>query len=625
MRLNHLVAKYETKDFVIVYVPYRHGFFLFSPEEWKEIQNGKETKYLKEKRIIVEEDYKEKFLKHYQDLLPKPELNIMYLLLTDSCNFRCPYCFIEDNFNTEKRTFMSEETAKTAIDYFYKNCKGKELKIIFYGGEPTLNEEVLIKSIEHIRKNQPKDKKLQIGINTNGSNYTEELSEAFKKNEVLVSISLDSFPEINDKTRINTKGEGQSTKILENTKNYIADGVNVSLSITINGHNIDYLPAFAKYICQELPEIKGVGFNLPLESKKGNPLFVDPEYTGLQIYNSFRIFRKYGVYEDRVLRRLKHMIGENIYLKDCGACGNQIAISPEGFAGPCHGLVGLKKDFKNLENLDFYNDPTIKKWNSYSPVNRKECSDCPYMLICGNSCPYYSYITKGDLNAKDERMKPFLDALFFEIGKDKTLNSKIKHILVDFDGTAISRKPTREILNTIAKEIGSKYAVEKQDYYDVRDLMTKIIKESNQSEEDLNNLLYRYLKLWKETSIFNKPLLEQLKKIKERYPEIKIHIASNSKSEDIIKELGENTIFDNIFGKDNLGIKKSEAGYFASILKILDSKSYETMYIGDAFKQDIKPFWVQGTRIAVSFYANPLLFHRLENDWLVDMIEDVQE
>ncbi len=49
------------------------------------------------------------------------------------------------------------------------------------------------------------------------------------------------------------------------------------------------------------------------------------------------------------------------------------------------------------------------------------------------------------------------------------------------------------------------------------------------------------------------------------------------------------------------------------------------MYIGDAFNQDIKPFWTQGTRAAVSFYANPELFHRLENGWVTDIFDDIQE
>ena len=277
--------------------------------------------------------------------------------------------------------------------------------------------------------------------------------------------------------------------------------------------------------------------------------------------------------------------------------------------------------------MRFYDDETIARWNQYTPINKKQCieENCPYLLICGNSCPYYSYITKGELNAKDERMKPFLNAIFFEIGKDKLLNNKIKHILVDYDGTTISRKPTREVLNMIAKEIGSKYVVEKQAYYNTRDLMTKIIEKSDYPIEKLDNLLYKYLKLWKETSVLNKALIDQLRKIKSRHPEIRIHIASNSQSEDIKAELKEEKLFDNVFGRDNVGAKKSEAAYFPNILSILNAKNYETAYIGDAFEQDIKPFWVQGTRLAVSFYANPNLFHRLTNDWLVDLIEDAQK
>ncbi len=630
--INPFLYKFITPFYVLIYNPYKHNFFKISLEEYNNLVNFdldkiKEDYYIKNK-ILVEPNYKNNFINHYKKLIEEPKLNLMYLIITDSCNFKCPYCFIENNFSTNKRTLMTWEIAKKAIDYFLKNSIGKEKRIIFYGGEPTLNEEVLVKSIEYIRKY---DKNIEIGINTNGSKYSKKLSEVFRKNNVVLSISLDSFPELNKFTRIYQNNKDATPIVENNIENYINDEVYVTLSITLNGYNIDYLPAFAKYISLRFPKIKSVGFNLSLENLKKNDLFVDPEYSAFQIYNSFRIFRKYGIYEDRVLRRLKHIVEENIYLKDCGACGNQITISPEGLVGPCHGFVGLKKYFENFsENYDFYNNEIIKRWNTLSPITNKNClkDNCPFVLICGNSCPYYSYITKGSIKEKDNRMCKFLPIFINEIGKDLLIKKTIKYILIDYDGTIISRKPTLEILEEIKDKINPNYKVNKQNYYDIRNIITEMVKNSDlddKSENTINNYIYLYLKLWRQKSKLNTPLLKQLEYLKEKY-NLKIIIVSNSKANFIEEELKEyNKLFDKIIGNSSFKYNKKDKVFYEFLLKKLNINPEEAVYIGDSYFSDIKPFCNIGLRLCISFYANPELFHRLDNDWLVDIIEDAIE
>jgi len=123
--LNPFLYKFITPFYVLIYNPYKHNFFKFSFDEYNNLINlniNKTNKgyYIKNK-ILVEPNYKNE-LTHYQKLIEEPKLNLMYLIIIiiiiNSCNFNCPYCFIENNFSTEKRTLMTWETAKKLIDYF---------------------------------------------------------------------------------------------------------------------------------------------------------------------------------------------------------------------------------------------------------------------------------------------------------------------------------------------------------------------------------------------------------------------------------------------------------------------------------------------------------------------------
>jgi len=418
--LNSFLYFKEYYNYVIIYVPYKHTILRFSKDIWKKIKAGKiKSDFLFKKKILVNKDYESHFLTHYKTKIneKKPELKILYLILTDYCNLRCPYCFVEENYLEQKRDFMDWNFAKKIIDYFLKNANEKERQIIFYGGEPTLNLKILKKSIEYIRK---KSKEIKLTINTNGTHYEKGFSNFLLKNNIQVSISIDGFSEINDRTRIDIDKKGISSKLFKNIADYIKDGVNVSLSITINSFNIDYLPVISKFVVNKFKGVKAVGFNIPLEHKNGNNLMVNSRKVSILLYQSFRILRNNKIYEDRIMRRLKKIVQEKVYFQDCGACGNQLVAHPQGIVGPCHGFLGSKKFFTRFEGFDFKNSKIIKEWNKISPINKEYCSSikCPFILICGNSCPYYSDITKGSINEIDERMYDFLEIMIQNIAKD---------------------------------------------------------------------------------------------------------------------------------------------------------------------------------------------------------------
>jgi uncharacterized protein len=79
--------------------------------------------------------------------MPFP-LQTLVLNVTNQCNLSCKYCyeFGEDRLATPegKAKFMSEETARAAVDFLLANSPGRRaVHLTFFGGETLMNFKVV--------------------------------------------------------------------------------------------------------------------------------------------------------------------------------------------------------------------------------------------------------------------------------------------------------------------------------------------------------------------------------------------------------------------------------------------------------------------------------------------------
>lgn len=138
----------------------------------------------------------------------KNSINAGYFILTENCNLRCTYCFENGTRDTSK--VMSEETAYKAVDFLYDEAVkngDKEIKITFFGGEPSLHPE-LMTSIIHYAESICKDTNVRprYSIITNGTIYNDKieafLEEWYKASGTIdIQLSIDGVPEIQNANR----------------------------------------------------------------------------------------------------------------------------------------------------------------------------------------------------------------------------------------------------------------------------------------------------------------------------------------------------------------------------------------------------------------------------------------
>lgn len=339
----------------------------------------------------------------------------LYLILTDDCNMGCSYCFIINNMPLGyKCKDMTWEVAKKAIDtYFFNLSKNpsnyhNSLKtIVFYGGEPFLNFKVIKRSVEYVEDRYCKEieKNFRFSVITNGTVINKEMAMFLSKHKnIAVGISLDGEKYIHDNKRKYRDGRGSFDQTI---KGYVLlkqfGCENISISCTIDSHNIDELTSLLKL--HEEYNFLSINLNPLLDTEKDKISQEYMEKVSIKMLEYFEVAREKGIYEDRIMRKLQAFIHQKIHSFDCQATGNQIVCSPEGRLGVCQEGIGAKNFFfANVsQDFNFHDNTVIQDWNKRSPLNMPQCFDCQAIGICGGGCTYGAWLRNGSIWSVDDR------------------------------------------------------------------------------------------------------------------------------------------------------------------------------------------------------------------------------
>ena len=373
------------------------------------------------KILTRDENEDDRVLQFVRSKIPSPAVNVCYMILSEQCNLACKYCFLGNNDCAKRSNFlmenMSAETADKAINFFIRQIKASGLDVeenkpvlIFYGGEPMVNFEILeyaATRINELREKEQCIRNIEMSMVTNGLLLNEEKVRRLHELGVAIAISIDGFTEEANSMRVDVAGKPVFSRILEKLDMCKAMGVDVSLSVTLSEETIKNTKDILKLV--DTYGVKAFGFNIMMSSDT----FVLPqsynEAAAQFIIDEFIELRERGIYEDRMMRKLKSFSKAQVYFSDCAATtGGQIVIAPNGQVGICHGCLHNKQYFvAHIDDDDFVavKDKNFIEWSQLTPINHEECMECPALGICGGGCPINAMHLKpgNTIHSIDER------------------------------------------------------------------------------------------------------------------------------------------------------------------------------------------------------------------------------
>lgn len=363
----------------------------------------------------------------------------LVITTTNECNLRCDYCVFSSNYTDyrdHQKNKMTKEISRKSIDWFFlyndnnlfRSYRERNLNILFYGGEPFLNFNVIKDSILYAKENQRQHYGLVFSISTNITLLKKDYLPFLKKHEVFLNISLDGPPQEHNRYRRyrNKKNTYDSVMsklnlIKEFDEEYYYN--KVKILPTING-NSDVIAVYDFFEANDLPPFLMVNFLKDLYTSTFHSKFpfdinlfqnkldnLKAKY--LKDKKNKKKFKRgdflFHLFEEQ-LQHIYNRIqtyGETSYDWYTGTClpGRKICVYPDGNFHICERVNG----FFPIGNVDngLNEKKIIELLNKYFATT-PECSKCWARNLC-NICfatVCYSDTFKFDLHCNS--MKAFL-------------------------------------------------------------------------------------------------------------------------------------------------------------------------------------------------------------------------
>lgn len=153
--------------------------------------------------------------------LPMRELEVI-LKVAERCNLVCSYCyyfFSADQSYALRPARASRDVIDGIAKFLADGAAALQLpsvKIVFHGGEPLLLRKAdFVYACEAFRSSLSPVTKLRLAVQTNGILIDQEWAEIFLRYDMIVGISIDGDAEINDRHRIDRRGRGSHSRIVD--------------------------------------------------------------------------------------------------------------------------------------------------------------------------------------------------------------------------------------------------------------------------------------------------------------------------------------------------------------------------------------------------------------------------
>lgn len=361
-----------------------------------------------------------------QELRRLDRPTILYLMLAQGCNFACTYCPIPALSRQYGEQLLSFENAVAGIRLWSRHVReyGEDHKpyfLVFYGGEPLLNQSLLEQLLEYVqgeRRAGTLPEKLELMLCTNGLLMTTELAQLLAKSGVMVAVGLDGPAAHNDRFRITKEGKPTFDAISRSIALLVGQGVRVVASVTITPSNLDHLSGY-----RELMDGLGVGqfgYNL----LKGHALtrelagMSEREYAVQAAQAVVAGLRNGGsdqVMEYQLTKKLDALREGSPFTIDCTCYGNQLVIQADGQVTNCpflrfdQGTVSALPDSFRIGRTD-----AVRMWRSRLPLFDETLVRDSFALD-GGGCAWGCSESTGSVTGRDIANSIFTQEVFREL------------------------------------------------------------------------------------------------------------------------------------------------------------------------------------------------------------------
>ena len=328
------------------------------------------------------------------------------LHIAHDCNLACRYCFAEEGEYHGRRALMSFEVGKKALDFLIANSGNRvNLEVDFFGGEPTMNWQVVKDLVEYGRSREKEcNKKFRFTLTTNGVLLNDEIMEFANKEMSNIVLSIDGRKEVNDAMRPFRGGQGSYDMIVPKFQK-VAESrgqMNYYVRGTFTHNNLDF--------SKDVLHLADLGF----KQISVEPVVAKPEdWYSIKEEDIPGLKEEYDKLAVEMIRRRKEGNGFNFFhfmidleggpcvakrLSGCGSGTEYLAVTPWGDLYPCHQFVGNEKFLMGNVDDGIVNTEIRDEFKCCNVYAKEKCKKCFAKFYCSGGCAANSYNFHGNIN-----------------------------------------------------------------------------------------------------------------------------------------------------------------------------------------------------------------------------------
>ncbi len=342
------------------------------------------------------------------------------LMMAESCNLKCGYCYAWRNDCNDHRTMMPWRVARTAVDHLVWRSAGRpRLQVTFFGGEPLLNLQVLKQTVEYCKSIEKHgEREFVFELITNGTLLTKEVTDYLVEHRFLLFISLDGWREMHEYNRPAVDGSDLHETILQNAiyanEQYQAHDLpkvkvraNLTDRFTDIGEVASYLESHGfTYIgigpIEPLPHDDDCG--LTLTEEQMDELTDGTTEQLIEAMDALKRNEKLPPYIGRLLNKtVRAVVPRSFPGVVCGVCRNTAIVDNKGFAYPCHRYAGMEEFRVGNVFTGIDKGLVVDYYTKLGTRAIADCQDCWIRDFCAGGCPWYLSDKHGKIHTPTDR------------------------------------------------------------------------------------------------------------------------------------------------------------------------------------------------------------------------------
>lgn len=336
-----------------------------------------------------------------ENIEKKPSRYVLTLLLSNTCNLACQYCYHAFPAYKEKG-YISRELVNAAFHYALTKASD-ELMIDF--GEIAVSGKIFCQLLNDAQRLEDYYKKHVIySIQTNGSTLTSKMATFLKKNKIFVGLSLDGPEEIHNEMRKYPTGSGSFYQALVGLSHLITMEIPFIVSSTIHKKNVRNAKEILDFfITQKIPH-----FVFKPILKRGSAIdtweaqglsTADYNYFLEDVVNLAIDNNDLDWLDNSLITFLQRALGDTrgwstlCYSGYCQGENTQVVVNRDGFCYPCpryssigkgEYCIGKMEITQTISDIQTNKEDKLTEFNDF---HLSKCKQCTWWVFCKGGCP----------------------------------------------------------------------------------------------------------------------------------------------------------------------------------------------------------------------------------------------